>query len=383
MSTIKIIVVAVGVCIIAGVLSFKLGKMSVEKEIIRLKESVSSGQQSNDVSKSDDIKTVVEEVKKLKEKVVAKEQENKNLKEEYESLLKKFESRENTLKELMNEFIKQGIAKGLTPSEVKKDKKYEQMSPEEIISELTKAIEAKDGDKALDLWQRLLELGPSYYAKAIELHEKIEKEILAQKFNFTNDSESSGSINLNQLLNQQMAKVLQYAGKMEGIKWSKSFKEFAEWVLNSKEDIKSNIQQEAIQHLLTANPERVGEVYNYIREKLSQSDSEETAKRYYSILSSYSDDELRKRMYEDLANPAGDLKVKKGIAHALGSQTNLVRDDTKKEIEKAIETAALGNSSYGQQIKEEFEKGKKEIISSMGPPVKMELNFSGLGKGFR
>lgn len=69
---------------------------------------------------------------------------------------------------------------------------------------------------------------------------------------------------------------------------------------------------------------------------------------------------MQKSMYEDLANPVGDLKEKKGIAYALGASYThpMTSEDGRKELKKKFD-AAMGNYPYRQQVEEEFEKGKE------------------------
>ncbi|MFN7181471.1 MAG: hypothetical protein ACK4NF_02185 [Planctomycetota bacterium] len=369
MNSIRTIAIMAIIATITGMVSFKLGKMNTEKEITKIKETLTISEEDN---KNMDIKTIVKEIEKLREKVIAKEKEYKKLKEEYNALVKTLESRENFLQELTNEFIKQGLLKGFAA-----EKKTEQKSaetPEQIIEELDNAIAEGDLEKTIKLWGQLLEFGPNYFPKAVEIGERIDKDLMTKLF-VTSKRVEGGGVRVNLPLanpNKLLQQSFHYLSKIMELTTSPNYAKFAEWIIETKRDIKSSMETQALKLLPYMKREKSPELYSYIKEKLMQNLAEEEKEKYTGFIASVAgESSVQENMYKDLTEYSINPSIKKGIARGLGNYISnpVIPQEVKKDIKEKFDKI-IENNPLKEELEKEFNKGQEHtrILGEDGSP---------------
>lgn len=363
----KIILVVLGTMVIGmvigGVIFFSLVIPYSEKTIVKKVSSSLGSEQTN-------IQTLIEEIKKLKENTVTKDEYNK-LKEENLQLQKKVEISEKALQELTTEVIMKGIETRLTA------KKQESKKPsvgvegkgfEEIMKELTKAIEAKDVSRSFELWKKLLALGPDYFPQALEMYGKMEKELLKIEL-------GAGELQTKDIL-KEVNKFLPEVLKLGS---NDNFIKLGEWIVDARERLTNGGAESAVSNFALQYPEKALKVYDYLKEKLKEANTQEEETRYkrqLALLITQNNEEVKKRVVDDLANPVIDINTKRALARSLGkSEAIKIRgnEQSKEGIEEEFKKA-IENQQGKEELEKEFEEGKKEVQASL-PPIRMNMSL--------
>lgn len=363
----KIILVVLGTMVIGmvigGVIFFSLVIPYSERMIVKKVSSSFGSEQTN-------IQTLIEEIKKLKENTVTKDEYNK-LKEENLQLQKKVEISEKALQELTTEVIMKGIETRLTA------KKQESKKPsvgvegkgfEEIMKELTKAIEAKDVSRSFELWKKLLALGPDYFPQALEMYGKMEKELLKIEL-------GAGELQTKDIL-KEVNKFLPEVLKLGS---NDNFIKLGEWIVDARERLTNGGAESAVSNFALQYPEKALKVYDYLKEKLKEANTQEEETRYkrqLALLITQNNEEVKKRVVDDLANPVIDINTKRALARSLGkSEAIKIRgnEQSKEGIEEEFKKA-IENQQGKEELEKEFEEGKKEVQASL-PPIRMNMSL--------